>query len=172
MDEEEKIKIIKDYEPLRKSLCRKFYYLGAEDLNQDLIVLTLEALKTYEESEARLPYYIKKLCTWYCLDQAKAFKNHLSLEEKDEDGFELKDKVPADEDLEKTYEEIERRDFIREKLKVLEEDEAFVIKGYYFKNIPLKDLAKEMDLSPTSVSRIHKKAIKKLRKCFKKTTFF
>ena len=172
MNEEEKIKIIKDFKPLRKSLCRKFNYLGAEDLDQDLIVLTLEALTTYKESEARLPYYIKQVCTWYCLDQAKAFKNLLSLDQKDQDGFEIKDKVPADEDLEKSYEDTERNVFIRDQLKVLDKDEAFVVEGYYFKNIPLKDLAKEMGLSQATVSRIHKGALRKLRKCFKKTAFF
>lgn len=172
MKEEEILKIIADFEPLRKSLCRKFFYLGAEDLNQDLIVLTLEALKSYDETEAKLPYYIKKVCTWYCLDQAKAFKNHLSLEEKDEEGQELKDKVPGDVDLEGSYEDLERRKFIREKLQILSKEERYIVEGHYFKNQPLKDIAVEMGLSPTSISRIHKGALRKLRKCFRKTTFF
>lgn len=159
-------KIIADFEPLRKSLCRRFSYLGPEDLDQDLILLILENLENYEKDQSNLPYYIKKICTWYCLDRAKAHKNTLSLEEKDEEGLELKEKIPSNQSTEEIFSDEERRYYIRRKVENLEEIERYVIVGHYFENVSLKNLGENLGLSPATISRIHKRALRKLRKEF------
>lgn len=164
MNQKQIEELIKAFAPLRKSLCRKFSYLDPEDLDQDLIILTIEGLKTYDQEASQLPYYIKKICSWYCLDKVKRKENQLSLDYQDQEGLDLKEKLASKENLEEDLENKEEKDYIREKIKQLDEKERTLIEGHYYQNKSLKEIGRQMDLSAASISRIHKKALKKLKK--------
>ena len=50
----------------------------------------------------------------------------------------------------------------------LGENERFVIKGYYFQQLAIKDIASILDVSSARVSQLHKKSLKSLRELYER----
>ena len=63
----------------------------------------------------------------------------------------------------KYYQKIENSDFIRKSLDKLNELERQIIINRYFNNKTQSDIAKELNISQMTVSRIEKKSLEKLR---------
>lgn len=72
-------------------------------------------------------------------------------------------------DVDKSYDFIENRDFINKAMKKLNEIELKVLKDRFFQEKTQIQVAKELEVSQMTISRIEKKIIEKLKKEFKRS---
>lgn len=163
---------IEKYAPIRKSLVKKFSFFDSEDLDQDLILVMLEAIKDYRKEDSNFPYFLKKRCLWYCLDLAKKKRPDFSLNSLDDNGVEFLDSLSDGLPLEEVFcEDLDKKSLLS-LVAGLPKRERFVVFNYYYRRKNLREIANIMKLSLASVSRIHKSGLKLLKKLLVTSGFF
>ncbi|EYE87638.1 hypothetical protein Q428_12250 [Fervidicella metallireducens AeB] len=166
-NEEIKLKILKDFEPLiKKSL--KMYLKDMSHFNdgmQEGYLTVLKCIYTYEtSSNCPFPAYVKRAVIYSIRDFAKKLKCEVSLDEAiNEDGGTLLDILPGDVDIE--GDNIHKEDLVRlkEAINMLSEKQREVIEDYFFKNKSMVDICKGKRCHYMAVSGLKERAVKKLR---------
>lgn len=166
-NEEIRLKILKDFEPLiKKSL--KMYLKDMSYFNdgiQEGYLTVLKCIYTYDiESDCPFPAYVKRAVIYSIRDFAKREKFNLSLQQEiNEDGVTLLDILPCDVDIE--GENIHREDLkrLKEAIGMLSEKQREVIEDYFLKNKSMVEICKGKRCHYMAVSGLKERAIKKLR---------
>ncbi|MTI70053.1 MAG: sigma-70 family RNA polymerase sigma factor [Firmicutes bacterium] len=168
-DNEALEELIKRLKPLVLSSIKRYYnkiYLY-DDLIQEGYEVILNGIKDYDESKGtHLLGYLKMMLKYFYLNKSKYELDTISLNILigEEDSLELidtlKDSVIIDEEIIKN-EEINKLFSIISKLS---ERQKYIIYEYYFNNISLKRISKDLNISYRTVVNIKVQGIKKLRK--------
>lgn len=151
--------------PIRKSICAKFPYLPRKDLEQDLILLLIEGIEKYQPGKSTFTWFVKQHSYYYALELTKQRKKELEMtqikpKEGEIDPLEtLTDGTTIEENYEK---EVRNKDLIKA-INTLEPIERYVIFFYYFRDYKIKEIARKLNLSPSTISKTKSKALRKLR---------
>ncbi|WP_434797896.1 SigB/SigF/SigG family RNA polymerase sigma factor [Terrisporobacter vanillatitrophus] len=84
-----------------------------------------------------------------------------------EENISLMDKI-ADKDKEESFNDIEYKDFLEKFIKTLNELEVQIFKGRFYLEKTQSALAKELNISQMTISRLERKIIEKLKKEYEK----
>ncbi len=164
---EAKLALIKAFEPLMVSMGRRYNY--QHDLKEDFVqegsLVLLRALESYDPQRG-VPFaaYLKDQMFYHYVNKAKHFRFTDSLDAPHgDDDLTLLDSLalPA-QDLDPLLES-ELHQLLKKCLDQLRSRQRWVIIEYYYHGRPLRDLAKELKLSPSAVSHYHRRTLKKLR---------
>ncbi len=157
--------LIERLSPIRKAICAKFPTLPREDLEQDLILIIIEALKDYKPGKSTFQWYVKQKSHYYALDQTKKRKLELEMTmPKSEDDTDPLENLTDGMTLEDIYEiKIKSKDLI-EAIKTLDPKERYIIYFYYFRDYSLKEIGEKLNLSQGTISKHKTKALRKLKR--------
>jgi len=155
--------MVGEYLPLVRSIAKKYarYGLALEDLVQEGMLGLLEAVKHYQPDQntqfsTYATFWIKK----YILSALNAEARHLQeYSSIDEHKLEAIQPVSNDHDLDSVA--------ASGRLKLssdLPEIEQHIIRLSYQHKLPLKTIAKRLDLSPEKVRQLRQKALRRLQK--------
>ena len=154
--------------PIRKSLINQYSGLDSDDLDQELTLVLLDCINSYDEDMAAFSYYVKMMSYYYCLDKAKS-QVVLSLDiPAGDEKSSLVELLVSDENTEKSALELRDRDLINQIIKVLSTTERRVLYLLYYKGLNLSEIGGYMGYSTTHAGRIRDKALRSLRRECKK----
>lgn len=154
--------LIEALKPIRVSLCRRFSSLSSEDLDQDLILVLIEAVDDFKEGGSSFPWFVRERSRYFCLDLIKERKCS-SLDDFDENGKRIVDSVRDDFDLEDFVSDFNLREKILLSISRLPSDVRFVIYFHFFRGDSLSVISKRMGVSVSTVSRLKKRGLRLLR---------
>jgi RNA polymerase sporulation-specific sigma factor len=173
-DVDKKEKLLDMIEPLIISSIKRYYY--GDELMEDMIqegkIRVLECLDTFDsEKGVYFLGYVKAQLRYLYLNLNKAKEFDISLNSSLDLGdgsVELIDSlidetVDVEGDLIKKY--INKN--LKDTLDILTDRESQVIYLYYFKNIGMKDIAKELGLAYRTVVNTKTNGLEKMRKSWK-----
>lgn len=166
-DETVRLDLIKSFEPLIKK-CIKYYVKNPtyyNDAYQEGCMIILYCIKHYDiNSNYPFEAYLKKSMLYAMKHFSRKIKECASLDESiNEDGGCLYDIIDCGENVE---EDNIKRDEIRKlraELAKLTDGQRHVIECVYFKNMKLKELAKNRRCHYMTVVALKKRALQKLK---------
>lgn len=166
-----KEKLLNKLKPAILSAIKRYYNVCQEydDLIQEGYELILKCMKEYDfDKNVHFLWFVKLRLKYYYLDKNKKQIGCVSLNSpvfSDNENIELID-IIADE--KPNHEEIVIKNENIRKLcygiKNLTQRQKDIILRYYFKNQPMKDIAREMGISYRTVVNLKTKGINKLKK--------
>ena len=163
--------LIEGFRPLMLSLIRRYVYdADAVDdyLNEGAIVL-LNSVDAYEEALG-VPFsgYLKKELFYYFVNIAKSHRNAISLDAPDQNETATRLDSLADKrtDIENDYVHAADLSSLLCYLPKLRERQRWIIEEHYFKNRSIKEIALSIGVTPNSLVKLHRRAIKDLRTYF------
>ncbi len=163
-DNEAIIEILDKTRPLRHSIISRFPSLELDEYDQRLSIFTIECIKEYDKS-SNFFYYLKNRYNWFILDELKSPRD-LPLPE------DINETLESSEDIEGEYilkiEKTKYKKIIDDALNILNRREKDIIKKYYFDEKLIKEIAFEMELSQSTISRELKNSLKKMKRYIKK----
>lgn len=154
-DEEAFLDLVDRLAPIRKSLIGQFPTLDPDDLDQDLVLVLRDCIRTYDPSLTSFAYYVRTYSRYHCLNKTKEPKV-LSLDAKDDDGRSLMDIVMADVDIETDYVRDLRLLKLYESLRDLDKLYRQIIDMYYFYGMGLAEIGHFLGYSTGHISRLKK----------------
>lgn len=162
-----KLALIKTFEPLMVSMGRRYNYENdlKEDFVQEGSLVLLRALESFDPQRGvPFPAYLKKQLFYHYINEAKHFRFTDSLDAPlgDEDLSLLDTLAIPIPDLDPLLES-ELHDLLKKCLDRLRSRQRWLIVEYYYHRRPLRDLANELNLSPSALSHYHRRTLKKLR---------
>ncbi|MHB1108589.1 MAG: RNA polymerase sigma factor [Lutibacter sp.] len=119
----------------------------AEEVSQDVFVKAYKNLKNFK-GDSKFSTWIYKIAYYASLDVLKHNKRLISLE--NIDTFKERDLGNTDDSLEYLHER-ERKKVINDAILKLGEDERVIVTLYYFEELPIKEIAKVVDLSEDNI---------------------
>jgi RNA polymerase sigma-70 factor (ECF subfamily) len=119
----------------------------AEEISQDVFVKVYKNLENFK-GDSKFSTWIYKIAYYASLDVLKRNKRQISLE--NIDTFKERDLGNTDDSI-KYIHERERKKIINDALLKLGEDERVIITLYYFEELPIKEIAKVVDLSEDNI---------------------
>ena len=173
--EESKVKLVEMVDPLIKSSIKKFYYgdMERDDLVSEGKMRVLECLVTFDkEKGVYFLGYLKAQLRYLYLNLSKGKEFEVSLNSTIDLGdgkMELLDTL-VDESVDVEEDFIKSCDFeiLKEALDNLTDREVQVLKMYYFENIGMKDIAKDLGLAYRTVVNTKVNGVEKLRTMVKR----
>lgn len=173
-NEEKKERLLEMLEPLIISSIKKYYYGDEvmEDMIQEGRLKVLECLDTFDSKKGVyfLGYVKAQLRYLYLnLNRAKEFEislnSHIDLGDGSVELIDtlVDENVDVEGDLVKKY----IRENLKDAVDVLTDRESQVIDLYYFKNVGMKDIAKELGLAYRTVVNTKVNGVEKVRKTLK-----
>lgn len=169
-DEEAIVQLLEKLKPIRKALIKNFPKLESEDLEQELIILVLEGVESYNPEASEFPYYLKQLSRYKALDMVKELEEAISLETViscDGEEITIGETLEAGVNVEREYEEKILKFEVRKALERLEKSEREILILYYFKDLNLKEIGEICGKSTATICKKKKEAERKLRKILK-----
>lgn len=171
-DEEERVRLIKSFEPLIKKCIRvylrdKSYF---DDAMQQGYMTVMMCIDRFDVNSG-YPFnaYVKRSVIYSIRDFAKKIRFNLSLDEEvNEEGGRLIDILSSDVDIE--GDKIKYDDILElySAIKELPEKQKRVIEDFYFKDISLTEMSKMRRCHYMTVVKLKERAIKTLRKSIKR----
>ena len=163
--------LIEGFRPLMLSMIRRYVYdpEAVDDyLNEGAVVL-LQAVETFDEALG-VPFsgYLKKELFYYFVNVAKTHQSLISLDAPvHEEQAALIDTLVDDRaNLENDYVHAEDLSALFDYLPKLRERQRWIIEEHYFKNRSLREIALSIGVTPNSLVKLHRRAIKDLRTYF------
>ena len=162
----EKERIIKDAHPLIVSTINK-YAIGKgefEDLYQEGVVKILELIQGFDEGKGvNLFYYLKIHLKYFYLNYGRYDKKAISLNAHISEGIELGELL-MDENTDIEAEVIDKLDkeYLKIALSRLSAEDRYIIQQLFIHKKTLETLAKELEISRTSLFRKKTKVLNKL----------
>lgn len=168
--EESKVKLLEMVDPLIKSSIKKYYYGGTDrdDLISEGKLKVLECLDSFDKSKGvYFLGYVKAQLRYLYLNLSKVKEFEVSLNSSLDLGdgrVELLDTL-EDEDVDVEGDFVKKCEFesVKEALGILTDREAQVLKMYYFENIGMKDIAKDLGLAYRTVVNTKVNGVERLR---------
>lgn len=159
--------ILKSFEPLIKK-CMKMYVRNFDyydDALQDGYLTILKCVEKYDlSSEYPFPAYARIAVIHNMRSFAKKIKDEVSLDEPlCEEGGTILDTIKSDVNIESTEIQSEILRTLQYALGKLSKKQREIIYAYYFKNIPLKDIAKNKRCHYMAVVKLKERGINALR---------
>tara|TARA_R110001583_G_scaffold58714_4_gene174824 strand:+ start:610 stop:1185 length:576 start_codon:yes stop_codon:yes gene_type:complete len=119
----------------------------AEEISQDVFVKAYKNLKNFK-GDSKFSTWIYKIGYYASLDVLKRNKRHVN-------SYNIDDICEGDlenvQDGLQILHETERKNIINEALLKLNEDERIILTLYYFEELPIKEIAKVIDLSEENI---------------------
>lgn len=169
MELDEETKIIEDNMNLVYYAVRKYFYNNEDYYDLGMIGL-VKGVKSYNKDKGALSTYLMKCIKNEIIMRYRRDKNPkdcLSLDY-DSEGYKLCNIVPDNTNVEDIILCEEKNKILYDCLSLLSETEQYVIKYYYGLNNcdkkSQKTIAKYLNMKPTNVTKIHLRALKKLKK--------
>lgn len=156
--------LIRQLEPIRKSICAQYSTLDPQDLDQELIILMIESLADYDPEKATFPWYIRQKSRYYALDLAKKHTARTRMTQRPTEGQDPLENLTTDETPEENYENKERNKRLQAALEKLKPLEREIIIEYYYRRKNLKEIAQAQKRSISTISKHKTQALKKLRR--------
>ena len=166
----EQQKIVEDNLALVHYVVNK-QYNGDEDYASIGTLGLIKGVVTFDETKGycRSTYLIKCIRNeiyWYYRND-KNPKNTLSLDLEYEDNITLENLLSSDTDIERDIVEYELHQRLFDNIAKLNDTEQYVINNYYglgnSNRISLKAIAENLNMSQSKVTKMHLKALKKLK---------
>jgi RNA polymerase sporulation-specific sigma factor len=172
--EECKVRLLEMVDPLIKSSIKKYYYGGTDrdDLISEGKLKVLECLDSFDRSKGvYFLGYVKAQLRYLYLNLGKSKEFEVSLNSTIDLGdgkVELLDTL-VDESVDVEGDFVKDCEFqnLKEALSGLTDREIQVLKMYYFENMGMKDIAKELDLAYRTVVNTKVNGVEKMRKSWK-----
>ncbi len=166
-DPEAELALIKLFEPLMLSMGRRYTFENRikDDFIQEGAVVLLEAIKTYDQDRG-VPFaaYLKDQMFYHYVEDAKHFRFTDSLDAPVGDNdLCLLDTLPLPVDDIDPLITTELYDLLKKCLDQLRSRQRWLIIEYYYQKRTIKDLAKELKISPSALSHYHRRTLAKLR---------
>ena len=165
-----KVKLIEMVEPLIKSSMKKYYYgyTNREDLIQEGRFKILDCLETFDKGKGvYFLGYVKAQLRYLYLNLSKLKEFEISLNSKidlGEGSVEMIDTlIDENVDIDGDYVKKCEHENLRNAMDILTEKEAQVLKMYYFENMGMKDIAKDLGLAYRTVVNTKTNGLEKLR---------
>jgi len=165
-----KVKLIEMVEPLIKSSMKKYYYgdTNKEDLIQEGRFKILDCLETFDkEKGVYFLGYAKAQLRYLYLNLSKFKEFEISLNSKidlGEGSVEMIDTlIDENVDIDGDFVKKCENENLRNTMDILTEREAQVLKMYYFEDMGMKDIAKDLGLAYRTVVNTKTNGLEKLR---------
>ena len=165
-----KVKLIEMVEPLIKSSMKKYYYgdTNKEDLIQEGRFKILDCLETFDkEKGVYFLGYLKAQLRYLYLNLSKFKEFEISLNSKidlGEGSVEMIDTlIDENVDIDGDFVKKCENENLRNTMDILTEREAQVLKMYYFEDMGMKDIAKDLGLAYRTVVNTKTNGLEKLR---------
>ena len=162
--------IITRYMPFVIKSAKSIYIRGYElsDLIQIGQVSIIKAVKLFDVNKSSgFTSYVTNAITknFYTLIRSNVKKvSCCSLNAVNQEGYELIDSLPSEENLEEQYENKEEILLLRKALEKLSEKDRYIINWFYFKNKTLDQYAKEEGIGYRTAVDRKKRALENLKK--------
>jgi len=174
-EEKHKVKLVEMVDPLIKSSIKKFYYgdMDRDDLVSEGKMKVLECLMTFDkEKGVYFLGYVKAQLRYLYLNLSKGKEFEVSLNSTIDLGdgkMELMDTL-VDESVDVEGDFVKNCEFkkLKEALHNLTDREVQVLKMYYFENMGMKDIARELGLAYRTVVNTKVNGVEKLRTMVKR----
>ncbi|MBG0763642.1 MAG: sigma-70 family RNA polymerase sigma factor [Tissierellales bacterium] len=174
-EEKHKVKLVEMLDPLIKSSIKKFYYgdMDRDDLVSEGKMKVLECLVTFDkEKGVYFLGYVKAQLRYLYLNLSKGNEFEVSLNSTIDLGggkMELMDTL-VDESVDVEGDFVKSCEFenLKEALDNLTDREVQVLKMYYFENMGMKDIARELGLAYRTVVNTKVNGVEKLRTMVKR----
>jgi RNA polymerase sporulation-specific sigma factor len=174
-EEKHKVKLVEMVDPLIKSSIKKFYYgdMDRDDLVSEGKMKVLECLMTFDkEKGVYFLGYVKAQLRYLYLNLSKGKEFEVSLNSTIDLGdgkMELMDTL-VDESVDVEGDFVKNCEFenLKETLDNLTDREVQVLKMYYFENMGMKDIARELGLAYRTVVNTKVNGVEKLRTMVKR----
>ena len=155
--------------PLILSSIRKYHNIGDyDDLIQEGNLVLLESIDSFKlEYGVHFLGYLKMKLRYYYLD--KKTVKLVSLNERDEDGIELLDKLGTNINIEEDMIFKEREKSLLEDIDCLSNRQKEIIIMFYFKDLSIGEIAKNLGLKYQTVANIKTRGINILKRVVKKS---
>lgn len=164
--------IVEALRPLIISSIRKYYYKPHlfDELFQEGCVEIIEGLFDYDTSK-NIPFlaYIKTRLYYFYLGKNHN-REHLSLDKPNEQGDTMIDFLIDEIDIEEDFLTKEKYRDLQIAVSLLPERQRQIIIDFYFKEIPLKDIAEQIGIQYRSCVNSKTQGIANLRKYLNKQT--
>jgi len=130
-------------------------------------------LKSFKgKNGCSLASWLRQVTINYTLDSLRKFKNPLSLDEEDENGFSLKEVVPSDlPAVDELIIKEEKSISLQECIELLESDEKYLLELNIFQGLDLETLKDHLKVSRGAIDMKKSRIIAKLKDCFKRKGF-
>jgi RNA polymerase sporulation-specific sigma factor len=166
-DENEAIKIIRDFEPLIKK-CIRMYLKDPNsfvDAMQEGRIAILTCIRNYDiTSAAHFEGYVK-MGVIYCIRNfASKYRETMSLDGETEDGRSFHDILDSGMDIEEDAIRKEKSDSLRVALDKLTEGERKVIDEFYFEGKSMREMCRGRRCHYMTVVKHKEKALERLRR--------
>lgn len=164
-NQDAKERLVLALDPLLKSSIKKYcpIYNEFEDLYQDGQLIILECIDLYDPTKARFLAFVKNYLRYYYLDTFKyLLKEDESTLDSGED-LDIFDFLEDDVDLELDL--IEKISYLnlKKNIKALSARQRQVINMFYFLDMSLNDIAKELNVKRWTVINTKRRALEILR---------
>lgn len=171
--EEAKVELIKRLKPLIISSIERYYSIGEyEELFQEGILLILESIIEYNpKHRVKFLGFIKSKLKYHYLNKNKLEKE-ISLNEEDENGIELLNKIDSKIDIEDIIIEKYKIEYLYNLLNTLSKREKDIVYKYYIENKSLKEISNLLNIKYQTVANLKTIGINKLKKHGKKDENF
>ena len=166
---EDVLDVVNRFEPLIFSLAKRYcpFPKEWEDLVQEGRLEVLGAIYDFDFTKGvHFPGYVQSRLRHLYLEWGRKMtaQKPLSLDVKNEDGLELLDTLEDGLVLEEVLVRMEESEALKKAFTVLTDRQAFVIKGYYFHQLHMAEMAEYLGCQLSTVYNTKARALEKLRK--------
>jgi RNA polymerase sigma factor (sigma-70 family) len=134
----------------------------ALDITQEIFVTLFRSLERFDEEFSLLPY-IKRIAVNRCLNFKRDEKKQVSLNQTDEDGNEMQNKIPAAQDTEKILIWKDTKKSLENAVMKLTKEERVVVLLRHMKGMKYEEISKVMNVPLGTVKTYIYRARKNLK---------